>query len=92
MFDPVMMQLTVGREKSASPEVGLLSGTNLTMMFWAWTSTMVGSGALKVTEFQASVPQGKRSKSKKGKRPGEVLLWINLCLGTENGLVHLAGD
>lgn len=63
MFDPVMMQLTVGREKSASPEVGLLSGTNLTMMFWAWTSTMVGSGALKVTEFQASVPQGKRSIS-----------------------------
>lgn len=38
---------------------------------------MVGSGALKVTEFQASVPPGKRSESKKGKwkRPGEVLLW-----------------
>lgn len=76
-----------GRRLS-SPEAGLLGGTNTTTMFWVQDKCYACLWSLKVTEFPASVPRGKRSKSGKGKRKrsGEALLWINLFLATENVL------
>lgn len=79
--------LLAGRRLS-SAEAGLLRGTNTTTMFWVQDECYAWLWSCKVTQFPASVPRGKRSKSGKGKRkrPAEALLWINLFLGTENVL------
>ena len=62
-------------------------------MFWAQDKCYAWLWSLKITKSPASVPQGKRSESRKGKwkRPAEALLGSNLCLGTENVLEKAHG-
>ena len=48
----MMMQPAVGRGGCASPEAGLLGGTNVTAVFWAQDKCYAWPGALKSLSLQ----------------------------------------